>query len=313
MATETSSIDDILAGGIPKSVPPPPVATVDDDSRETSDLDIAHVEDLGAPQDEYGLQSQNEPHEEQPSSENEQVASKPSIETDEYGNEKAAARTYTQDEADEYANRIVRERLSRLERNNAQLTPSQQQQAKQQGAQGFEYNSENPETWEQQLEQFVEKAFYKIGQREQQQSQQMKERQLQAEFEDRFYKGASKFGDFKEVITALNVDIPDTVTKATRAMKDPAAFLYAAAKRAPEELKNIARIEDPFAQVLALGKLEEKMKMTKPTTKTPRPVGRTQEDSHAPSSKSKREPTIEEMIAHSDAKRRALNEQRRRR
>jgi hypothetical protein len=312
MATETTSIDDILAASITKSIPATATtvettasAVTDDDPRETSDL--------GDTADEYGLTPEKEPVEEQPSSDNGQFDRKPSTDIDEYGNERAASRTYTQEEADEYVNRIVRDRLARLEKNNTQITPAQSQQAQQQVAQDFEYNSESQDSWQQQLEKFVENTYYKIGQRQHQQTEQMREQQRQVEFEDRFYRGASKFKDFREVLTSLNVEIPDTVTKATRAMKDPAAFLYAAAKRAPNELKEIARMEDGFAQVLALGKLEEKMKMTKPTTKAPKPVARTQEDSHAPASKPKGEPTIEQMIAQSDAKRRALNEQRRRR
>ena len=94
------------------------------------------------------------------------------------------------------------------------------------------------------------------------------------------------------------------MTLATRAMADPAAFLYAAAKRNPEELERISKLRDPYAQMTEMGKLEERMRRNKPTTNAPRPLSRTTEDVGLPEPKkqNKAEETIEDLIAKADAK-----------
>jgi hypothetical protein len=60
-----------------------------------------------------------------------------------------------------------------------------------------------------------------------------------------------------------------------------------------------------------MGKLEERMRKGKASTNAPRPVSRTQEDSGMPH-KSDREPTIEELIAKDEARKRAAMNARKR-
>ena len=104
------------------------------------------------------------------------------------------------------------------------------------------------------------------------------------------------------------------MTIASRAMKDPAAFFYAAAKRAPQELQRIAQIPDQYVQMVEIGKLEERMKQSKSgnATKAPKPLGRIQEDGSIPYNSNKKEPTIEDLIAQDSAKRKAFYDSRRR-
>lgn len=282
--SETSSIDELLTATITK--PQDETQSIQESpeevSRETS-LEPA---------------AENIEHEALPEE------GKPSV-VDEYGNEKAPEKNYTQEEADEYANRIVRERLARLERNN----PPTQQQAQQAAQSGFEYNSESTESWQQQLESFVEQTVSKMTQKQAMQAQQHHEQRIQSDFEQKFQSGMSKFNDYHTVVASQPVT--DAMVMATRGMKDPAAFIYAASKRAPQELQRIAQIPDQYTQMVEIGKLEERMKQAKPATKTPRPLSKTQEDMTI-EHKSERQPTIEELIAKEDAKRQAKFNYRRR-
>ncbi len=229
----------------------------------------------------------------------------PEADTDDYGNEKAAPKTYTEDEVNERINQAVRERLARAER-NAQ-TETKQQPATQDG---FEYDANSKDSWQVQLESFVKQTVGKMHQEQATQAQQAKEQKIQAEFEAKFQKGMSRFKDFTEVMSRQN--ITDAMVIATRGMDDPAAFMYAAVNRSPEEIKRIASIADPYAQMVEMGKLEERMRKTKSTTKAPRPLSRTREDSSI-AHKSDREPSIEDLIAQSDRKRTNLMKMNRRR
>jgi len=290
---EISSIDDVLASatGIQAKaalVPPEPVAE-------------EAVEETFQEKPEEVQNEHQEPQESEPKA-SEEVA------TDEYGNEKPAPRQYTQEEADEYANRIVRERLARIERNAASMpTPQQQQQA---ASQGFKYDAESPEDWQQQLAAFTEQVIVQREQRQMQQAHQQREERERAEFAHKFQSGMGRFNDFTDVVG--NQPITDAMTEALAGIQDPSAFIYAAAKRAPQELERISRLPSKAAQMVEMGKLEERMKQIKPATKTPKPISRTQEDMTSKLTTERKEPTIEELIAKEDAKRRALQAQRRR-
>ena len=227
---------------------------------------------------------------------------------DEYGNDIPPPKTYTEEELNERINQRVRDRLARLERNTQpQVQPSVQQQQQAQKS-GFKYNADSQETWQQQLESFVDQVADRREQRKAYEYQIQQEQRAQAEFEARFQSGMNRFKDFQDVVASQ--PLTDDMVKATRGMQDPAAFLYAASRRAPEELAKIAAMKDPYHQVAAMGKLEEKMKATKATTKAPKPLSRTNEDMVV-ETKSKREPTIEDLIAQSEAKRRAIMNSRR--
>jgi hypothetical protein len=139
--------------------------------------------------------------------------------------------------------------------------------------------------------------------REQEETQvRQREAQTQQEFEGKFRDGMGKFHDFVDVIGELPFEITNPMTLATRGMADPAAFLYAASKRNPQELERISKIRDPYAQMTEIGRLEERMRKNKPTTKAPRPLDRTRENASIPAPKKKSDPSIEDLIAQSDAK-----------
>lgn len=221
---------------------------------------------------------------------------------DDYGNPEPAKKTYTEDEVNERINKAIRDRLARLERNNQQPQQQQQQAAAQQDASGFEYNPDSSQDWQQQLESFVEQTVSKMTGRQQQQQQQQREQQAQAEFEIKFHQGMGKFQDFTDVVG--NQPITDAMTIATRAMKDPASFLYAASKRHATELQRISQLPDQYAQMVEMGKLEERMRKNKEATKAPRPLSTTKEDTTLKPA-AKKDNSIDALIAQSDAKRRA--------
>lgn len=299
MATQTSNIDDLLMGVTGNSQQP---ATPEAKNEiEESNVDTLSTEPEAKQalevNDEYNLEEKPEP---------EKVEKE--ADTDDYGNAVSAPRTYNEDEVNERINAAIRDRFARFERNNGQQQPNQAQ-VQQAAQQGFEYNADSQETWQQQLETFVETTVSRMSQKQAQQAQQAREQYTQSEFDAKFRQGMTKFPDF--VQTVQSQPITDSMVLGARSMKDPAAFFYAASKRAPQELQRIANIADPYTQIAEIGKLEERMKQSRPGTKTPKPIGRTQEDSTIKASKEKREPTIEEQIAKDTARRLALQKQRR--
>jgi hypothetical protein len=101
------------------------------------------------------------------------------------------------------------------------------------------------------------------------------------------------------------------MTYALRGLSDPAAFIYAASKRHPQELARISQIADPAAQIMEMGRLEERMRKAPVGTKAPKPISKTRDEGGLPAQAKKKEQTIEDLIAHSDAKRRAQLQQKR--
>lgn len=302
MSNEPTNIDDILNSAKTGAQPHAPendfVEQVDVESKTPSEQAET------AP-----LETTNEYASDEP--ETAEAAPK-AVELDDYGNEKAPPKTFTEDEVNERINQAVRDRLARLERNSGQQQPGQAQ-VQQAAQQGFEYNAESSESWQQQLESFVEQTVTRMSYKQAQQAQQLKEQHAHAEFEQKFRSGMGKFNDYVAVVGQQ--PITDAMTLASRGMKDPAAFFYAASKRAPQELQRIAQIPDQYAQMVEIGKLEERMRQSKPTanTKTPKPIGKMQEDSSIPHKTAPKEMTIEQRIALDAAKRKALQDSRRRR
>ena len=284
MATETSSIDDMLFSGKTGTQPAAPEHQPEPEPIEPELDEPEVVEDEPEPED-VSRETQDEP-EETPEKE---------PEVDDYGNPKGKSKTYTEDEVNERINKAIRDRLARAERSQPQPQQTQQQKPE------FEYDAESSESWQQQLEGFVEQTFTKMTSRQQQQAQQHKEQEAQAEFETKFSQSMGKFPDFTEVVG--NQPITDAMTVATRSMKDPAAFLYAASKRHPQELQRISQMADNVSQMVEIGRLEERMKKGKVSTSAPKPVSRSREDASM-SMKTNKEPTIEDMIAQADEKRR---------
>ena len=109
-----------------------------------------------------------------------------------------------------------------------------------------------------------------MSQKEQQNAQEQREKSMQAEFEDKMYRGMSKYRDFQDVVSKM--PISDTMLLSTRQMKDPAAFIYAASKTQGKELQRIAQIQDAYHQAAEMGRLEERMRKIRAGTGSPRPV-----------------------------------------
>ncbi len=212
---------------------------------------------------------------------------------DEYGNDAPVEKEklYTQDEVNERINKAVRERLERMERNQAAQQPTQSQQQSQAAAEG--------DDWESQLRQFVRNEHATYLQEQQQHAQAMREQLLQQQFEQKLVSGMGRFNDFHEVVSAQ--PITDAMTTALRGVTDPAAFIYAASKRHGAELERIAKIPDAYSQMVEMGKLEERMKKSKATTSAPRPASKEGEDMARVTPKEV--PTrIEDLIAESEAR-----------
>lgn len=302
MATETSSIDDILMGGKTDTQPSTPESSPEIDY----ELDEKESESE-PPQSPQGFE--NDYIDKEEDIEDKGAPPEDDKEFDDYGNEKPKERMYTLAELNDAKNQAVRERLARMKESN--MTPQQAQQLQQQ-AQSFNADPNSSEPWQAQLENFVEETFNKINQRQVTKQHAEREEAAQEEFREKFTEGMGRFGDFREVVGSQPFD--DPMTYALRGMKDPAAFAYAASKRHPDELKRISGLSDPYAKIVEMGKLEERMRKAPVQTKAPRPVSRTSEDTTMkPTANKDKEPSIESLIARNDAKKLAVLKQRRNR
>lgn len=303
--SQHSSIDDVLAGGYHDNARLRNADNADnvdnaDNAEEATEIDDGNNYETHANEQDSDVSRETKEAAEnyvsrETSSEDDEAAES----VDQYGNEGVTERKYTEEEVRERINKAVRERLARFEKNE-QATQAVQQHA----AQNFEFDENSNQSWQQQLEQFVEHTVQNMSQKQLQRQQQEREKQAMQQFEEKFQSGMGRFKDFVEVVG--NQPITDAMTIATRGLDDPAAFLYAASKRAPDELKRISQITDPYKQVLEMGKLEERLRKQKATTQAPKPLRKTTGDINAKIENEKKEPTLEELIAESDKKRRNL-------
>lgn len=188
-----------------------------------------------------------------------QEDAKKSDKVDEYGNEVTKPKLYTEEEL----NRIVRERLSRGRQNNSH--PQFHQQNNVQPVQ-----QEESEDWRQELRTEIKNTMSEVYKQQAEENWRNHELKKQADFEDKFTRGMSKYNDFRDVVEGK--PITDAMLVATRAMDNPAAFIYAVAKHHPQELDRIARIEDGSVQALEMGRLEERMKKSRSVSNSPRPI-----------------------------------------
>ena len=189
---------------------------------------------------------------------------------DEYGNEVPKARTYSEEEV----NQMMRERFKRTNQaqQQAQQPPQFQptNQQVQQAAQNFTPDPNSGDTWEVQLKEFVKSTLTEVKADEQRKAWQAQENEKQLEFQAKFSTGMERYKDFKEV--AGRMPITDSMMMATRDMKDPAAFIYAASKQQPKELERIAQLSDPFQQAAEVGRLEERMRKSRNVSKASTPL-----------------------------------------
>jgi hypothetical protein len=187
-------------------------------------------------------------------------------EVDDYGNQVSKKeKVYTQSEVEN----MMRDRLSRVKQEQQQAPqPQYQQQPSHQTNQDLENDN-----WEAQLESFIEGTLTKREQKAQQNQWQQQEQEKQQQFELKFNQSAMRYNDFESIV--MGKPITPQMLIATRGMQDPAAFIYTAAKTQEKELSRIAAIQDPYAQTLELGRLEERMKRTvKQTSSAPKPAAK---------------------------------------
>lgn len=178
---------------------------------------------------------------------------------DEYGTKLDKPKLYTEDEVQ----MMIRKRLKNRHQEND--TPEVQQAAK-----DFKADLESNESWETQLEDFIDKTIQKREAKRSQDEWQRQEQATQEEFETKFTSGMSKYKDFEEVVA--NKPITNAMMIATRSMNDPAAFIYAASKQHPKELERISQIKDPVHQATEIGRLEERMKKVRAIPQSPKPA-----------------------------------------
>lgn len=284
MTTEISSIDDLLTTQINSSTP-----EISETKGEPLDDSEYNTEDSNSSDGDY-----EDANEERRETETETKDEK-KVATDEYGNPKPSKeRKYTEDEVNEKINKAVRDRVARMERNTL---PASQQQIQKEVQDNFVANPDSADSWQKQLSEFVKQTVSNMGQEQERTRQIQQEAQAQAVFEEKFHNGMSKFADFVDVVG--HHPISDAMVIATREMKDPAAFLYAASKREPKELERISKIRDPYAQIAAMGALETSLRKTSPATRAPKPMSRTIDDGRL-EHRSDKEDSIEDLIKKSE-------------
>lgn len=195
--------------------------------------------------------------------------------TDDYGNSVAKKeRTYTQAEVEQ----MMRDRNSRgefaeleAERVRKEALMAAQEALRLSQSQQATNESEGEEDWKEEFRSLIKETLTAEQQAAQERSWRAEAQRQQAEFEIKFNTGAAKYEDFEQVV--VGKPLTPQMVMATKAMSDPAAFIYAAAKTQAAELERISKIPDALSQAVELGKLEEKMRKSRNTTSSaPRPI-----------------------------------------
>lgn len=212
----------------------------------------------------------------------EQPQSSETSQIDEYGNPLAKERTYTNSEVQQ----MIRERLARAKL--PEQTPHQQRNEEQ-----FQHNPESNESWEAQLEEFVERTIDKRQKKIAEKQWQEQELTKQQQFEAKFSSEMAKYSDFHQVVAGK--PITDGIMLSTRTLENPAAFIYGAAKMHPQELAKIANIADPVLQAVEVGRLHERMvKERRTISNSPQPLQ--QPPAGMPPAKISNQPSLEDRI-----------------
>lgn len=308
--SKISCIDDLLTASAnpapsePKEVPKAPVekaAPVEKPENveveyESDDADEA-APALNEESDDNDEDAEADKGEEKAVSENE-------ADVDEYGNPKEVIPKGLKDRLDRKEKKHQEEMAKRdyqIQQLQQQLSTNGASKEVQQAVKDFEHDPNSEIGWEQQLTDFVEKAFTNMQTKQQNQKRQEQEQQAERQFVEKFTKGMQRFGDFAEVVGTLPLD--DAMTLALRGMADPTAFIYAAGKRQATEIERIAKLSDPYARMVEMGKLEERMRKNKVATKAPRPLAKMKEDSHPRVTPKPKEANGDDLLARADANR----------
>lgn len=292
---DISNIDDLLMGG--KTATQPATPEHQYEPEEIEEVEPQESEgNFDYDSGEEETESHEEPSEEADNSQEDETESH----EDEYGNKTAQLSKSMQKRLERQAESLKRKHELEILSLRQQLEQQGASQQVQQAAKDFEYDPNDDGTWQQQLASFVKQTVSQMHQDERRFAQEQEEKSAHQEFAKKFTQGMDRFDDFTKIVA--NQPIDDAMTLALRGMEDPAAFIYAASKRQPQELERISKLRDPYARMVEMGKLEERMRKNKPTTKAPKPLGRIKDDGKIPSSKEKREDTIEDLIAKSESK-----------
>lgn len=225
-------------------------------------------------------------------------------ELDEYGNKKdrmSKGMKERLDRKEKQHQREIEQRDRELYELRQQLQNQGASKEVQQAVKDFKHDPNDETSWEQQLSDFVKQTVTNMTTEKQQVERQQQEQNVQREFAQKFSKGMERFDDFREVVSKQPID--DAMTLSLRGMADPAAFIYTASKRHPQEIERISKLPDPYARMVEMGKLEERMRRNKPTTKAPRPLGRTREDATTKVTPKQKDTSGDDLLAKADAKR----------
>lgn len=303
-----SSIDELLMGGSTSQQPMSPEEKYQDSPEEIEELENETAEYDTDDDSSQSLSDDEDSDKEEatPDADEGEESDKPEFEEDEYGNKKERMSKGMKDRLDrkeKQHQREIEQREAELNGLRAQLAQQGASREVQQAAQDFEYDPNESGDWQQQLASFVKQTVKSMTSEQEASQKRSEEAQVQAQFEAKFRDGMNKFDDFREVISSLPCEVTNPMTLATRSMDNPAAFLYAAAKRHPQELERISKIRDPYGQMMEMGKLEERMRRNKPTTKAPRPLGRAPEDATVKAKPKEKDYSGDDLLAKADAKR----------
>lgn len=312
--SEISSIDDLLAGvgNTQQATTPEHKDKLQKQNEEKAEIEELEDDDAGSDDVSYGDDDKEEEDspvddendDEPESDEKSGESSEDDDDLDEYGNKKermSKGMKERLERKDKQYQREIEQRDRELQALRQQLHQQGASKEVQQAVKDFKYDPNDEVSWEQQLSDFVKATVTNLQQDEQRQARERQEQAAHQEFTKKFQKGMERFDDFREVVGSQPID--DAMTLALRGMSDPTAFIYAASKRNPQELERIAKLPDPYARMVEMGRLEERMRRAKPTTKAPRPLGKTREDTTARVQPKQKDMSGDDLLAKADAKR----------
>lgn len=299
---DISSIDDLLATGKTSSQPAAPEHQYQEIPEEIEEMESESSEYDEPEQNNEERQSHEENHDDATDSDDDEIKSQ----EDEYGNKKEVLSKNMQ----KRIKKIEQKHAAEIAELRAQLVQAGASREVQKAAEDFKFDPASEDDFEEQFAQMVRQTIAKDEQMRNQKAIQQQEYQEEQEFRGRFEKGMHRFDDFIEVVNDKPIDA--AMTMALRGIQDPAAFIYAASKRMPKELERISQLKSPHDRYAEMIRLESKLRSTKPSTKAPRPLGRSQDDTNTHAApKKKNEETIEDLIAKSEVKKLAMLKQRR--
>ncbi len=255
------SADDLIVGeearklGTPLPTPTPEPENTGTEEKAESNIDQAsETEADGKEEKETEQQPENR---EQDKSSDDTPSSDENV--DEYGNAVAKKKTYTEEEVQAMIRKRVRDKHAEQPA-PVQTPPAQPAQA------------DTDESWRHELKEVIKETTQEVQAEEQRKQQERAQAQRTAEFELKFETGMAKYKDFENIVSGK--PITGAMMAATGEMTDPAAFLYAACKQNPGEIERIAKLQSATAQMVEIGRLEERMKKAKLITHAPTPAKR---------------------------------------